>query len=162
MRAFVVPLLLATAVPARCGLTTSSPAGRTVPIARFGERAPYTYFSGVRDSLRIVIRDSTEWRRYWTAINGPMRPEPPLPPVDFRRNVVVIAAMGQRSSGGYSIVLDSAYQTRRAVRIHVTGRLPGSGCVLAATRTAPVDVAVLPEVPDSVVFVERQQVEGCP
>ncbi len=155
-------LLLATITVARCGVVTSpSRHGQAVSIARFGEGTPYTYYSGVRDSMRVVIRDSTDWRRYWAAINGPMRPPPPLPEVDFARSVVVVAAMGQRSSGGYSITLDSAYRTRQALRIVVVRRLPGSGCVLTATRTAPVDVGRVEDVPDSVVFIERSEVEGC-
>lgn len=153
------------ATPAtRCRAPTEPAAPpRPVPLVRFtGAPGPYEWYSGIDDSLHLAIRDAGRWRHYWTAIHRRVSPQPPLPRVDFRREVVILAALGRRPSGGYSVRIDSAVESGGVLRVHVARLVPGRGCILSAAVTTPVDVVRLATRADSVVFVEQRTVDDCP
>lgn len=102
---------------------------------------PYRHSSGIEDRRQVVIGDSTTWARIWTEIVGSHRPSAPLPPVDFTRELLVIASMGTRSSGGYSVAMDSVRVARDTLFVRVREYSPGSQCGTTAALTAPVGLA---------------------
>ncbi len=132
-----------------------------LPLARFGAAAPFAYYSGIDDSLRVVVRDSAEWQRLWVALHRPMRPVPALPQVDFGREMVLVVALGQRNSGGWGIVVDSARTSGRDVEAFVRRFAPGRHCGTTSAVTAPVDLVRLPRRAERVRFAERLVVEDC-
>jgi hypothetical protein len=82
--------------------------------------------------------------------------------VDFTQNVVVAAAAGQQSSGGYDIAVDRVTQTDGQLTIEVVETAPGPNCVTTAVVTRPVDVVVVPAVaPRSWSFLERNEIRAC-
>jgi hypothetical protein len=129
--------------------TPRDPATRTsqerrVPARRVAEgNAPLTLNSGLTDSLRLVLRSQTEltevWGRIWQGA-----PAIAAPSVNFERDMVVVAALGQRMSGGYGIFIDSVYTLPDAVEIVIRKTRPGNGCMSAGVLTAPVDAALIP------------------
>lgn len=130
-------------------------------LGRFGGTPPFAYYSGIADSLRLVVRDAESWRAQWDALNREMRPQPPLPTVDFAREMVVIAALGARGSGGWSIVVDSAVWRGGTTAIYLRRLAPGRGCFTTAAVSSPVDVVRVPRSDAPVRFVERLVREDC-
>ena len=130
-------------------------------LRRFGGGAPFAYYSGIDDSTRLVVRDAATWRARWAAINREMRPAPPLPTVDFAREMIVVAALGQRVSGGWSIVIDSAAWRGDTIDVFVRRLAPGHGCFTTAAISSPVDVVRLPRRDAPVRFSERLVREDC-
>lgn len=148
----------------RSTLASGQPAAmpEPVPLVRFDDRvAGFTQTSGFEDSTRLVVRDTSAWRRAWARLNARYVPQPPLPSVDFSRESVLIAAMGTRASGGFEIHLDSAIRNADAMEVVVRSVVPGDGCMLSATFTQPVDVAKIPANPLPVRFRERNVVASC-
>ena len=138
--------------------------GTVVPIARFREGpTAYSTYSGITDSLRALIRDSVAWRALWQRVNRPFIPEPTLPQVDFHRDMVVVAALGARSTGGYDVVIEGADQDAAAGGIEVAVRrtAPAAGCPVAAVVTQPVDLAKIPASDQPVRFRERSITIPC-
>lgn len=136
--------------------------GEPIQIERLrAEPYPLTPYSGLADSARIVVRDTETWRATWSAIWRTHSPEPALPNVDFSREMLVVAALGTRSSGGYSILVDSAYQHNDHVEVVVRKISPGSRCFVTGALTQPVDVARLPRSPLPVRFREESLVHNC-
>ena len=137
-------------------------AGEPLPIGRFrSESAGYTAYSGIDDSIRVVIADATRWRLYWHRVHARVQPVPPLPTVDFARDMVILAAMGTRRSGGYGIRVDSAYDAGEFVEVVVWRSAPGAGCLVTAALTQPVDVVYIPARRVPVRFRERATTESC-
>lgn len=155
--------MLLVATVGRCRVPTGGMGGRRpVPIVRFtGAPGSYAYYSGIDDSLHVAIRDRAQWQRYWTAIHRRISPQPPLPDVDFAREIVLLAAMGRRPSGGYVLRIASASEMAGVLRVDVERREPGRGCILNAALTSPVDLVRVVSRADSVVFVEHRRVEDC-
>ena len=94
--------------------------------------------------------------------HGPYPELPPLPEIDFSREMVVVAAMGRRPSTSYAIIIDSAYE-RNDYRLEVVVRSVENrkGCMAMAMMTAPIDIVRLPKTERSVIFREIEVVPDC-
>ena len=152
------------ATPSASPATPSPARGTVTPVAVRRLRAePYsfTYNSGFRDSARIIARDSITWARVWDKLHERSSPQP-LPRVSFADSMVVVVALGQRSTGGYSIMVDSAARVRDTLANTVRRTSPGPRCGTTAALSEPVDIAVLPRVTGPVRWVERAEVTRCP
>lgn len=116
--------------------------------------------SGMGERARDVVRTEAEWRAAWSRIWGNHVPQPSIPAVDFGREAVLVAAMGTRNTGGYTITVDSAVATPGALHVFVTERSP-RGCVTTQALTAPVHVVAVPVDGRAVQFHETQALQDC-
>jgi hypothetical protein len=122
----------------------------------------FSFNSGFDKPARLVVRDPVTWRVVWNQTYLRQTPVPPLPSVDFSREMIVVAALGSRSSGGYSILLDGASGLANdGIEVIVDSSSPGSECGVTAAFTQPVDIARLPLRIGAVNFVERAHVSHC-
>jgi hypothetical protein len=105
----------------------------------------------------LVIRDANAWDQFWSELGVGDRPA-----VDFSRDVVVVAAAGQRPTGGHEIAIDRVSQADGELNVEVVERSPGPNCMTTASLTQPVDVVVVPASDArSWRFVERKEIRGC-
>ena len=133
-------------------------AGDPVPVTRL-RAEPYSlsYYSALKTAQRIVVRDEATWRTLWPQLQA----GPELPAIDFTREMVVVVALGERNSGGYSILIESAAATGDGVTVQVRSISPGKQCGATAALTQPVDAARLPRVEGTVRFVDVATVHDC-
>lgn len=132
------------------------------PVTRLGRGSTaYSTYSGLTDSVRAVVRDSADWSAVWRGITRPFYPPPPLPQVDFARDMVVVTALGARPTGGYDIVIEGARQDSASIEIALRTSSPAPGCPVSAAMTQPVDVATIPASPRPVRFRERSIIVPC-
>lgn len=113
------------------------------------------------ERARVVIRDAAEWERYGGRIVAQAAADPPAPTVDFARQFVVAASMGQRSSGGYTIDVTAVYQRGGTVHVVVKSVSPGRTCGAAMVMTAPVVAVAIDRVDGEVRFVETSETTDC-
>jgi hypothetical protein len=130
---------------------------------RFDESlAPYfRYNSGLNEPGRFVLRSEAEWSALWrriTARTGPPR-EPPA--VDFRRDMLLVAAMGTQRTTGYTIRIESVIDQGDALRAEVVRTGPGPRCGVGAALTQPVDIVIVPASAKPVRWAARDEVSDC-
>jgi len=165
-------LLLALFVVAIAGCSAGDPfsdllpprleSGEEVTLERLrAEPASFAYFSGFDRPARVVIEDASAWERAWQTLWSRASPTPPLPEVDFSRHVVLLAAMGQRSSGGHSVFLDGIVQRDGFAEVVVRENAPGPRCGTFDALTQPVDVARMPRINQPVRFRVERGVTDC-
>ncbi len=131
------------------------------PVAGQAKGVPLAFVSGISDERRDVIRDGGAWESTWQQIFANLVPQPPVPDVDFTTEIVVLASMGTRPSGGFVVLIDGAVETEdKALIVEVTETSPGPDCVVPALVTAPVDALVVPRF-EHVSFAERRQTTNC-
>jgi hypothetical protein len=118
------------------------------------------HHSGLGEASRKVVRTESQWQALWPQIVR-SQPTPPAPAVDFAQEMVVVAAMGGRATGGYVITVDSATAASDAIHVYVTERSPGLGCLTTQAFTAPLDAVALPDDGRAVRFHETTTVRGC-
>jgi hypothetical protein len=128
------------------------------------EPSAFMVFSPLVTAQTSVVRDRDAWLRTWVALfpGSPTSLPPPLPDVDFSREMVVVAALGSRPSSGYDVVFTSASEADGVVTMELETRSPGPGCVTLTVITAPVDLARVPKRDGSVVFHPTPAVTRCP
>lgn len=80
-----------------------------------------------------AVTTEAELERAWAQLPQ----APPVPQVDWDREWVVAAFMGERPTGGYRITMDEARVAGREVRIRVTTREPGPTDVVTMVITYP-------------------------
>jgi hypothetical protein len=78
---------------------------------------------------------------------------PALPPIDFGRDEVLLAAVGARSSTGYAVRIVSVSEERSRIVVRVRETAPSLGDRTGARVTYPYLVAAIPQSPKQVHFV---------
>jgi len=114
---------------------------QTVPFKTIekGEVSHYRYGDSDFAGAVMDIRDWGTWAWFWRAHKNGNRPVPPVPPVDFTTEMVLVAIQGyQTSGGGPGIEIVSvedlfAFTTRqgRTFRVLIEeNREPGPRCII--------------------------------
>ena len=148
---------------AACGAAPSAPdAQEPLNIIRLRrEPVSFAYVSGFDQPRQFVVRDANAWQQTWADIWRNHVPPPPLPSIDFESEMVVVAALGTRPSGGFSVFIDSASAGPEGVVVRVRALSPGSNCAVTLAVTQPVDVARAPRRDGAVEFTERHEIQDC-
>lgn len=140
--------------------------GKPVPVSLLGpklyeRRTPFAPNSGILETLRLVIRERAEFNELWKQLTRFGSYKPPPPQVDFSREMIVVAAMGQQPTSGYEIIIDGACEADNQLEVFVrsTNFLKCGGQFMMAT--APVDIVRLPKTDLPVVFRETQVASDC-
>jgi hypothetical protein len=143
------------------GVACGSTSGQKVPVVRLeSASSSFTYFSGLSAPERVVIRDQASWASMWAAMSlgGPV---PALPDVDFTNEMLVVAALGERPTEGYSIFIDHAVAVDGSVEVTVRSVAPGQTCIVFNDFTQPVDIARLPRYEGPITFRETSEIHSC-
>lgn len=104
------------------------------------ETVYYSTNTGIRGEMVKVVRDSTTWTAMWDSIHTDRGAVPPAPPVSFAEKMIVIAAMGERATGGYSVAIDSIQCLSSAFDVHLSLLEPGEGCMVTQALSQPVQI----------------------
>ena len=113
-------------------------------------------YSGIRTPRRAVIRDAEQWRAFVREATNVDGANPAAPAeVDFTREMAIVAAMGLRRSGGYSIAIENIFSAEGKLRVVVREVAPKTGSMTTQALTAPLVVVRLARSNDPVSFVER-------
>ena len=124
------------------------------PIAQF-------LYSGLAERERLVIRDADAWAQFWNLATSRFAPQPPVPELDFDVEIVLVTAMGTRTTGGFSIHIDEVHEADERVYVEVREVSPGAGCAVTQAFTSPVAAVSIPRRDGSVTFVERTETREC-
>jgi hypothetical protein len=124
-------------------------------------RIAQSSYSGYGEPARQLIEDGDTWSAAWAKYNAGVTPQPPLPAVDFTRYDVVLAAMGGRGTGGYSIAVTRVATATDYLYVEVTSTSPGSRCFVTESLTQPVDIVRIPKPHSPLMFVERSVTTNC-
>jgi PrcB C-terminal len=169
-RVIVVPSSLVLAAIAilgadGCGsqarLSSSTSAAPTVSDA---QQVKYTrlyssWRSHYPDATEQVLQTPAELSAAWGTIHGP--DTEPVPTVDFSRQMVVLIALGQRSTGGYSLRFDGLSSDAGTTVVRYTLTSPGPGCMAAQVLSSPVELVAVPKAAGPLRFDKTLVVARC-
>ncbi len=144
-----------------CGSSASAPSTPLAVVRLRADSYAFTFASGYTEPQRIIVRGQAQWQDVWATIWRGHTPVPQLPAIDFNREMVVIAAMGMRPTGGFNILIDSASEDAAGVTVRVRAMTPGPGCAVTLALTHPADVARLPRRDGAVRFDEKAETVNC-
>ena len=108
MRPLIASVLAALASACSAPLDTTGPHVPVTVTRLSAELLSFTYFSQLRQPEQLVIRDQAAWVNAWASLWPLGAPIAAPPNVDFNHEMIVLVALGERPTGGYSILVDSA------------------------------------------------------
>lgn len=114
--------------------------------------------SGVIEPRQVVNKDEAGWRRLWGEHQPPGQPARPLPEIDFTKEMVILVAMGQRFSGGFTIEIEKVETSRGRLTIFVRPEAPPPGAMVTQALTAPFEIVAVPRSDSPPQFVESKEV----
>jgi hypothetical protein len=83
------------AAPVAAAVQPAAPAAAPYPAP---QRLYYDNGGGIQDSLRVVIREEGTFRMRWDQATSRQAVPPPLPEVDFGRDMVVLVSAGRMTT----------------------------------------------------------------
>ena len=114
-------------------------------------------FKGLLPEGTEVITDGDRLTAVWLDAHSLVNPVPDQPVVDFDTEIVVLASMGTRPTGGYSIEVASAAETVSGVVVTIVERSPGPTCLVSQAITNPTTLVQVPAAGREVeLIVERR------
>ena len=119
-----------------------------------------TLYSNLREPRRMLIRDAETWAQVWTEMISAGDPRTP-PFVDFTKEDVIVAALGERRSSGYSITITGVVADPLVAQVIVSTTVPGAACDQAEIVTAPLDAVRITKLDAAVKFDERTTLLNC-
>jgi hypothetical protein len=117
--------------------------------------------SGLADARREVVRDAASWTKLWGEIYGDRSPAPPPPGVDFAREMLVVAALGSRPSGGFSVAVTAVAALGSGLEVTVLESCPPKDAMVTMALTRPVQVVRVARAAGTPVFHETRG-PSCP
>ncbi len=138
-------------------LTPSGGAAQAVPL----DTVYYATTSGVVEPRREVIRSADAWNALWTQITSNLAPAPGPPSVDFSQQQLIVAALGERGTGGYDLEVAAAERAGGRLRVVVNEWVPGPTCMTTQALTQPVLVVAAPRAETEVEIVLRRVTRDC-
>lgn len=95
-------------------------------------------------------RAPTGWRTFWQNHTG--SPFAQIPEVDWRREMVLVAAVGEREEAGDSVEIRRVLQTGQGTQVNLFERQPGDFCSPAARDHFPFHIIVAPRTLEPIEF----------
>jgi len=94
-------------------------------------------FSGFTDAKQEVIKTKADWEKTWAKLSARGSDRDKLPQVDFTKEMVVLVAMGQKRTGGYSIEVTKVETFGDKLKIHIKRREPPPDAFTLQVITSP-------------------------
>ncbi len=101
-------------------------------------------FSGITEARQEVITNRNAWERVWAKHAVRSSPPQKLPEIDFRKEMVIVATLGQKTTGGYAIEIVSVVEAADRLQITVKNTTPRPGAMTIQALTAPFHFVAVP------------------
>jgi hypothetical protein len=95
------------------------------------------YQSGVRESVQIVARSQSEWSALWKRHTLTEPTPPPLPNIDFSKEIVVAVFLGEKPTGGHDVEITRTEQNNDALLVSFVEKQPKPGGLATQAFTQP-------------------------
>ncbi len=114
----------------------------------------------IEEPMLRVIRTQEELSELWELPSSRID-KPEIPEIDFSRNMLLVAAMGEQPTSGYSIEITGAELKDDEWVFSVREAKPGESCMNLMVITTPHHMAVVPKSNKDVKFEVTTVTEEC-
>ncbi len=124
-------------VPAGASQVTESHLSIPFETIDIGEISYYHYDSDGFTGADLIIKNRKFWVIFWSLHTAGIQPRPPLPDIDFRKEIVIVTVLGWQSSGGgpgIEVLKVNYYETCRCLHVLIEDN----------TNPGPLDVITNP------------------
>ena len=111
-------------------------------------------FSGIKAARQEVVRGAGQWETLWKQHSTSAGSVEKIPAVDFSKEMVIAATMGEQRTGGYSIEIVRVEPKGTTLSIAVRLSSPPPGAITIQALTAPFHFVAVPRSDLKAEFVE--------
>ena len=94
--------------------------------------------------FRLIIKNRDEFSKFWDRFRNQRGFLPPLPEVDFSKEMIVVVGLGLRPSPGFVIMIDGACEVDGKVELFISKVEDGPCSPTLGVTTAPADIVRIP------------------
>ena len=123
---------------------------QTLPIRSLKKGA----FSGIREAKQEVVKSADAWEKLWKQHASAAGESDKIPAVDFSKEMVVLATMGTKRTGGYTIEIVGVEAKDKTLRISIKKSSPPPDAMTIQALTAPFHFVAVPKSSLKPEFVE--------
>lgn len=117
--------------------------------------------SGVLESKNASIAQKDDFTVLWSQHKNHVIGGGIVPEIDFTKQAIIGVFLGEKPTGGYSVVIDKITLENNTAHVYFTTILPGKNCRLTQALTSPYTIVTAPKNFTSTVFHESRQVKSC-
>ncbi|MGB0887377.1 MAG: protease complex subunit PrcB family protein [Vicingaceae bacterium] len=117
--------------------------------------------SDYNNAETIKINTKEEFKPVWEKCYAKYDRKPALPEIDFNTNMLVVIALGERNSGGYSLQVEKVIESKNTITITATETKPGVNCASASVMVYPFQIILLPKNNKKVVVAKNIKINDC-
>jgi len=125
------------------------------PQCRFMKVIDMGPMSGIHRTVEKVIRDMDSWKAFWAL----HKPDAPLPPVNFDKEMVVAVVLGERPTTGYAVKIECIMFNKDPnapqCEIGYTEKTPDRSCITQPVITTPYQLVLVEKFVGTDVFRHR-------
>lgn len=116
---------------------------------------------GFKEETTQVITTQDAFAKVWKqAFANYMRKEE-MPEVDFNKNTIILVALGEKTSGGYTIKTTNTTVTNNSTIVNVISTSPGKGCMTTEAITYPYQIVQIDKFDNPIKFNITEKVIDC-
>lgn len=118
--------------------------------------------AGITTAMRTVLRSSAEFERYWQevpAVHGSQAP--PMPDIDFSREMVIVASLGFQRGAGAQVAITKVRDWKGVLDVNVQVTLPPTGCDGWPKIEYPMTIVRVPISQSTALFHDRLIKTSC-
>lgn len=108
-----------------------------------------------------VVRTGREWQESWERLEGCRRPLPPLPPVNWENDMVIVFALGGRSSGGFAARVERLRIDHQTMYVFAYEKQPGRSCFTTTAVTNPYHGVITHQDDRPIELIRRVEIVEC-
>ena len=115
-------------------------------------------FSGIREVKQEVVKSADAWEKLWKQ-HAAAGESDKIPAVDFSKEMVVVATMGTKRTGGYTIEIEGVEAKGKTLNISVKKTSPPPDAMTIQALTAPFHFVAVPKSDLKPEFLEAKPAE---
>jgi hypothetical protein len=111
--------------------------------------------SAIDERTELVIRSEAEWKKWWADHISQGDENNAAPPIDFTKEIILVAGMGTKNTGGFSIECSSIKREGNVLTATFQTRSPAPDAMVTMALTAPCIIIAVPQHAGEVKFVVK-------
>jgi hypothetical protein len=96
--------------------------------------------SGIHENVIVSIGDEVAFKELWNRHTSNITPKPPLPKVNFKKEMVIGIFDGDKPTGGYTVTVKKIIPAPKVIKVMVATGTPPKGSMTAQVVTQPFDI----------------------
>lgn len=117
--------------------------------------------SGFIEKSNQVILSLDQLDKTWEKAFTNYTRKKPIPIVDFEKQMSLLVAMGEKSSGGFFIKIDSIIEDQNSITVNIIEEHPGKDCQTASVIVYPYQIISIEKSSKEVVFKSVKNIKNC-